>query len=407
MNPRACVSKVLAVTASAVAALVLGCGSSTTALGDDPGAGAGTPGGSGSQGTAGAGGAGGAGTSGSGSGTGSGSSGGGGGEACGNVTSEATLVKRPVDIIFIIDNSGSMQDEIDAVEANVNVSFANIIGASTLDYRVVMISKYAKVAGAYTAPICVSAPLSGNGDCKAPPPTSVDGPRFFQLDQGVNSHDSLRVLLATYESGWKKWMRPGAARVFVDITDDESDIPHEEFDAKLLAMDPVTFGTAAQRNYVFHAIAGFEGKAASAAWLPSEPVVERICGGEVVDDARRYQRLAILTGGLRFPICDEQRFDVVFKAIAEGVVSGTQVACDFPLPAVPTGKTLDKVRVSYTPSAGADRVFTPAASEAECADDRFVVDAANVRLCPQTCAAVRADSQAKVKVHFTCNGSLN
>ncbi|MGQ0505643.1 MAG: hypothetical protein ACT4TC_10010, partial [Myxococcaceae bacterium] len=49
---------------------------------------------------------------------------------------------RPVDIIFVIDNSGSMTSEIQEVERNINVNFAQIIQASGVDYRVILIAKH-------------------------------------------------------------------------------------------------------------------------------------------------------------------------------------------------------------------------------------------------------------------------
>src|SRR5688572_26963998 len=41
-------------------------------------------------------------------------------EACVITKDEATLVRQPVDIILLLDNSGSMSDELGAVEANIN-----------------------------------------------------------------------------------------------------------------------------------------------------------------------------------------------------------------------------------------------------------------------------------------------
>src|SRR5688500_15589855 len=48
------------------------------------------------------------------------------GDSCATVSSEATLTKRPVDVIFVIDNSGSMPEEIVAVQNNINSIFAQI-----------------------------------------------------------------------------------------------------------------------------------------------------------------------------------------------------------------------------------------------------------------------------------------
>ena len=75
--------------------------------------------------------------------------------ACASVKAEATLGKKPVDIIFVIDNSGSMSDEIPAVQNNINKNFADIIGKSSLDYRVIMVTRHGKYNGTSRA-ICVA-----------------------------------------------------------------------------------------------------------------------------------------------------------------------------------------------------------------------------------------------------------
>src|SRR5690606_3112851 len=53
----------------------------------------------------------------------------GGGNTCGSVEGTPESVSRPIDIIFIIDNSGSMSDQIQEVENNVKTNFADIIEA--------------------------------------------------------------------------------------------------------------------------------------------------------------------------------------------------------------------------------------------------------------------------------------
>src|SRR5690606_32550703 len=69
---------------------------------------------------------------------GTGASGGG----CVNLVVAAERTKRPVDVIFLVDNSGSMAEEVDGVEQNINVSFAEIFEALALDYRVIMVTDH-------------------------------------------------------------------------------------------------------------------------------------------------------------------------------------------------------------------------------------------------------------------------
>ena len=88
--------------------------------------------------------------------------------ACGTQEAEAELVAKPVDIIITIDNSGSMGEEIAGVQSNINVNFAQIIEASGLDYRVIMVSRFGNDSG---EDVCIEAPLSGipQGGCEPPP----------------------------------------------------------------------------------------------------------------------------------------------------------------------------------------------------------------------------------------------
>ncbi|HTV25095.1 MAG TPA: hypothetical protein VMG12_40655, partial [Polyangiaceae bacterium] len=66
-------------------------------------------------------------------------------QPCAAVTGQATLSKRPMDIIVSIDNSGSMAGEIQAVQQRINSDFAAIIGGSGINYRVIMVSRYGNV----------------------------------------------------------------------------------------------------------------------------------------------------------------------------------------------------------------------------------------------------------------------
>src|SRR5262245_17948500 len=65
-------------------------------------------------------------------------SGGSSGDVCAAVSVMGRLVKEPVDVIVILDNSGSMEDEMEAAERNINVNFAQILDTNSVDYRVIL-----------------------------------------------------------------------------------------------------------------------------------------------------------------------------------------------------------------------------------------------------------------------------
>jgi hypothetical protein len=327
---------------------------------------------------------------------------------CATVSSVGNLARKPIDIIFVIDNSGSMTDEIEAVQANLDTAFAQIIGASNLDYRIIMLSAFGSAAA--TQSICIAAPLSGDS-CVPPLPRSpTNGPRYFHYPLEIGSRDSFSRILGSYD-GWSGWLRPGAAKIFVEITDDnDNQMPFTAFDAALRARSTAHFGTESNRNYVFHAITGLAPKANPVeAYLPTEPIVparDKCPTSE--NSGTSYQELARLTGGLRFPICDPSKFSTVFTVIAKGIVTGAQVACELDVPPVEAPAAIDfsSVRVEYQPSTGAPpQTFTQAADAASCGPGRFYIGAGGTRviLCPETCQAVQVDPKAAVRASFECS----
>ncbi|MBI3181271.1 MAG: hypothetical protein HYZ28_03920 [Myxococcales bacterium] len=335
--------------------------------------------------------------------------------ACARVSAEATLAKKPVDIIFVIDNSGSMTLEIIGVEDNINTNFAQIIAASGLDYRVIMLSEHGSATADQS--ICIRAPLSGNASCSPPPSQPANTANFFHYSTPIASTNSLRKILTTYNapdlynlapSGWSQWLRADAVKTFVEITDDnETGITSQAFETQLFALTPKMFGDAQARNYLFHSIIGVAAKPnPSDAYQPGEPTVPSLCPS-AVNAGLTYQALSKTVGGLRFPVCDPSRYGTVFQTVAQGVVKGAQVACDFAIPPPPAGYSLsNRIYVEYSPSGGgAPQLFNQVASLQACASASFYVEAGRVILCPDACTAVKADLAAKVNVFFTCEPS--
>ena len=357
-----------------------------------------------------------------------GTSGTGEGGTCAQDESEAILVKEPIDIIVVLDNSGSMDEELDAAERNINVNFAGILDVSDVDYRVILISRHRREARDASAEastsICVEAPLSGLMACPAPHPVFSD--RFFHYFAKIESDDSFDVTLDAYEppfgdervdradqapDGWSAWLRPRAKKVFLEMTDDNEDMTALEFVTELQAMAPEHFGSDPENpGFVFHSIVGVAEKAIETdPYLPDEPVTSEQCPN-VTSEGVTYQELSILTRGLRFPLCGFDAYDVVFRRIAEDVVTRTQVACDFAIPPPPPEKDLelDKVAVNYTSGNGSsDQEFLQALTPADCGPDAFYIEnSSRIVLCPEACTFVQADDMARVDVLFTCESTI-
>ena len=366
------------------------------------------------------------GTGGNGFNTANGGATGGNGPTCATASAAATLIKEPVDIILVLDNSGSMADELDAVEKNINVNFANILQQSGVDYRVILISRHRRdpraASGESSTSICVSSPLSGLAVCPGPKPVNSD--RFFHYSIKIESTDSFDQILATFNQrdqkfdltlvGWSEWLRPGAKKVFLEMTDDNAALPVDAFVQKLAALAPAQFGSdSAHPTFVFHSIIGIQEKApVTAPYAPDEPIQTATCkgGGDSVANAGlSYQDLSKRTGGLRFPICEFAAYDAVFSTIANDVVVKSQLACDFDIPNPSDGQELDltKVAVAYTTGgAAAPTQFGQAATSAACEANAFYIENNHIYLCPDTCATVKADGAAKVDVLFTCQSTI-
>jgi len=166
----------------------------------------------------------------------------------------------------------------------------DLLQASGVDYRVILISRHEKVGRATS--ICVIAPLSTNSTCPPTPDQPAFSAHFFQYSLKVDSLNSLVLITGTYNgatpdefklapTGWSAWLRPAAQKVFLEITDDNStQMSSTDFDKALLALSPENFGTAAHRKYTFHSIIGIgEKPVATAAWLATEAIQNSPCTG--------------------------------------------------------------------------------------------------------------------------------
>jgi hypothetical protein len=353
-------------------------------------------------------------------------------DACIIDQAEAELVEEPVDIILVLDNSGSMRDEIESVEQNINVNFANILTASGVDFRLLLLSRHRKEeraeSGESSTSICVEAPLSGLAAC--PNQVPVQGERFFHYNEKIESSDSLDNILAWYHRpdersnltvlGWSEWLRVGAKKVVLEITDaDEVDegtatLTVDDFLTRLTMLAPEHFGADPMNpNITWHSIIGLAEKAVvTDPYLPDEGIEDAECTGnddEVTNAGQTYQELSIRTGGLRFPLCQFDAYDVVFQTIAEDVVVKSNIACDFAIPEPPRGEELDlgKVAVNYAPGDGGDPTqFGQALNSGVCQQDAFYIESDRIFLCPEACDAIRADPAANVDVLFTCESTI-
>jgi len=296
----------------------------------------------------------------------------------------AQTAKGKVDIIFVIDGSGSMGEEMTQVRTNVN-TFAAKIGGSGLDYTVTFLTRKATSPSQGGNVICVPAPLAG-ANCADRPPV------FFHVDQNVSSNNSLDLILSTM-SRWSANLRPEATKVFVEVTDDESDLAAAAFDTQLLARPG--FGTSAARNYVFHSIISKP----SGATAPTSQKCSSADGTSLV-----YQQLSTLTGGLMDEVCKTD-YSGVLDNIAKGIVD--KVGCELAYPAKEAADPTQLV-VQVTPPGGTAKGLTQVTDASKCSTvaDAWYYDnpqkPTKILLCPTTCTSANAASGSKVEALVGC-----
>ncbi len=354
-------------------------------------------------------------------------------DACAATTAEATIFQKPVDIIIVIDNSGSMGGEIEAVQNNINGNFAQIIEDSGIDYRVILLSEHGEWQGAQS--ICIEAPLSGipAGGCDSPPDEPVHNPPvFFHFSRSVSSHNSLCRIIDFFDQpdefdepgpglGWGHWLRDDSFKMFVEITDDNVDCgpfdDHAEvdegeqvaadFDEALRTLWPLHFGELnGERNYRFYSIVGMEEyDPPTSPWPPNEPIQTGECEDGSAGNGTGYQALSRMTTALRWPSCLNDNFDAIFNAIAEGVIEGASVPCEFMMPEAPPGEEIDPdtLVVAYTPGGTGVRIeFQQVTGPGQCGPNKFYIEGDIITLCPETCEMVTADEEALIEILLGC-----
>lgn len=320
-------------------------------------------------------------------------------------TLDPEVTSIPVDIILIVDTSFSMAPAIGAVQASINVDFAQILEQSGVDYRVIVLGGLTDTQ----VPICISSPLS-NTDCNPPPPVPAINDHYKHYDAETGSGAFLSSILAWYATpdkhglapgGYQDFLRPEATKVFLGMTDGTSASGDpsggDAFDAGLLALQPSVFGTPGDRQYKFHLIVEMPSNMpADAPWLPEDPII---------GNAGSLEQVAILSGGWRFPLSQTQSFSVLFQEVAEDVVATTPIACEFPIPDAPMGEIdPDTIEIDYYPGNLPPAIpFHQVVDLAACEPNAFYIANASVLLCPDTCALVQADIMAKLDVRYGCD----
>lgn len=350
-------------------------------------------------------------------------------EACATQSAVAMRAStRPLDVVFVIDNSASMTEEIAAVRANINVNFAAILRESGADFRVIMVSRF----GTDGTNVCVEPPLAG-APCSAGLHPS-DSPVFFHYNAEISSTDAFCRILSAFDQpdaeqrapyGFQSFLRPEAHKAFVVITDDNAACGYEEngervqfgsegedahvealaFHQALLRKSPEQFGVPPDVRYQFYSFVGMRSNAPeSEPWFPHHDLQPETCA-TASGPGLSYQALSIVTDSLRYPVCEGRGFDAVFRVLAHSVVESTKADCVFDIPTPPEGQFINRltIAIEYREGGGDEVVqFSQIADAADCDERSFRIRDDRLELCPAACAQVQADEAAQIDVLYAC-----
>lgn len=351
-------------------------------------------------------------------------------ETCAATAVEAERERLPVDIIWIVDNSSSMEPAVAAVQEGLN-EFASLIEKKGIDYKVVMLSKRGSApttsGGSKRYPVCVPPPLGG--------PDCGNGPRFFHASLDVKSTQPLEQFLGTMDQTpgytasddrgsepWSQELRANATKTIVVVTDDDSRLSVSLFETFGGGKNPYNSTTLPPgilhptrggqfQDYVFSGIYGWGD--------PMDPTVRCTYPNKTEPAAAGmvYTELVAKTGGVRAQICDDSTaWTTFFDGVAEAVVATSKIACELDIPKPDAGLLdPDAVNVRVTDGTNPAVVVPRVQDEAACADGPgwYYDDEtapSKVLLCPTTCEDAQSkggDVPPKIEVLFGCKSVVH
>ena len=310
---------------------------------------------------------------------------------CGELSASAGRRLKPVDIIWTIDSSPSMREEIDLVQANLNQFTGRILEAG-LDVRVVLVGSQAdrQTDGQAFLGICIPPPLSGADQCP-----DVDSERYFHARVDVHSRDPLVRFVESYPL-FQGFLREEAFKHMVFVTDDNSGwgIDEAEFLAFLMDAEPPGFSS----GYAVHSVVDT---------APDNPN----CGLEGTCSCGRrqgqtYISLSQGSAGVVHSVCEED-WSPLFEALELHLFENSgPLPCGYEFPY--RDDTIvyppNLVNVYWRRSAEEEEALVPQVENAAaCGEEAgWYYDDPNaptvITLCPSSCGA----DEGEVRLEFGC-----
>ncbi len=286
---------------------------------------------------------------------------------------------RPLDIVWVIDNSGSMDQEARLVQDGLNTFAARIGPSGITDYHVIVMTQ--------------------TGWVTVPPPLGTDPTHFLFVNQDVQSHDAFQRALQRLPD-FRSFLRTDATMHFVFVTDDESATTASSFLANMQ--------TALGKEFVAHVIVSPPGSTHCGG-----PAL--LCGGctgpygSGAANGQQYWDIAAATAGLQLNICSAD-WTSVFDALLTAVAVPMPIPCRFAIPDPPAGMTFDRDRVNvvYTPGGSTTGETIPRSDCSSGLGWRYDDPSAptEILLCPDACTRVEGDPTGSVQISLGCQTVL-
>jgi hypothetical protein len=320
------------------------------------------------------------------------------------VTADDTTSALPADIIFLVDSSPSMLEEIGFVQANLN-AFSQRLNDEGVDARVILISETIPadvppeerhtVAG-----VCMDPPL-GSGAC----PDDSLLPNYVHIEYPIQGTNSLDVLMSTKDD-WIVHKRPGAITSIVVISDEDGVYPRS-----IVYGDPPRW-----EDIDFMSDQFFNGFSKSHLDLLEPWTLNGVFGFSVCEYSDEvgtlFARLVDMTGGVAGDIC-EQDFEPVFDSLATRVaLDAEEIWCEWELPDTIPGQTFstELVQVTRVSGSGSTEELFQVASDAECVPGGWHFDdganPSRILACAETCEELQSDTKGTIDVVFGCEIAL-
>lgn len=286
---------------------------------------------------------------------------------------------QPVDIVWVIDNSGSMDGERDIIQSNLE-SFARTIGDAGIDWHVVLITS----EGFVTVPASLAA----------------DTERFLYVGDDVQSNEPLQAAVSNF-SRYSDFLRPAALLHLIFTTDDESALEAMSFRTMMRGLT--------RQSFRAHVIASPPGSTHCTGFC-----MDGCTGpnGDAADNGDEYWSIASLTGGSSYSICTAD-WSGLFRDLTRAIAVVRPLPCFYDIPEPPDGMSFDPflVNVDLTRGDGSTTrlpyvgnpdgsVFCPPDGLGWYYDDPD--DPTSIQLCGDVCDSIEGDDGARMDIAFGC-----